>query len=70
MRWIAGLFAAVVALIATYYAVAYAACTWFWPQSNLCGLVAVPSAFVAAAVCFFAVLAKWKWRSASGQVLL
>ncbi len=60
MRWIAAVFAAAFALIATYYMVAYAACTWFWPQSNLCGLIAVPSAFVAALVCFFRILSKWK----------
>jgi hypothetical protein len=60
MRWIVAVFAAAVTLIATYYAVAYAGCTWFWPQSNLCGLVAVPSAFAVAFVCFFFVLARWK----------
>jgi len=60
MRWIAAAFAAAAALVATYYAVAYAACSWFWPQSNLCGLIAVPSAFIAALGCLFFVLAKWK----------
>jgi ABC-type phosphate transport system auxiliary subunit len=60
MRWIAAVVAAVVALIGTYYVVAYAACTWFWPQGNLCGLIAVPSGFIAALVCFILVLAKWK----------
>ena len=57
---IAAILTAPIVLIATYYAVAYAACTWFWPQSNLCGLIAVPSSLVAALACFVVVAAKWK----------
>lgn len=34
MKWIAALFG----LVAGYYCVAYPSCTWFWPNSNLCGI--------------------------------
>jgi hypothetical protein len=35
MRWIAALLGAVVG----YFVVVYPSCTWFWPQSNLCGIL-------------------------------
>ena len=34
MRWVAALVGAVVG----YFVVVYPSCTWFWPQSNLCGI--------------------------------
>ena len=60
MRWVVAFAAAVVTLVWGYYAVAYAACTWWWPAGNLCGLVAVPSAFILAAVAFAVVMKQWK----------
>ena len=48
MKWAGAVLGAIIGLVATYYAVAYAACTWFWPNSNLCGLIAVPAAFAGA----------------------
>ena len=35
--------AGLVGAVAGYWIVAYAACTWFWPSSNLCGL---PGCFI------------------------
>jgi hypothetical protein len=34
MRWVTALVGAVVG----YFVVVYPSCTWFWPQSNLCGI--------------------------------
>ncbi len=45
MKWITGPIGAFLGLIAGYYVVAYASCTWFWPNSNLCGIRGVPTAF-------------------------
>jgi hypothetical protein len=42
MKWIAGVIGAAIGLVAGYYAVAYAGCIWFWPESNLCGILGVP----------------------------
>jgi hypothetical protein len=60
MKWIVAVGAAFASLVWGYYTVAYAACTWFWPDSNLCGLIAVPSAIVAAVAAFLLVIQKWK----------
>jgi hypothetical protein len=35
MRWVAALVGTVVG----YFVVVYPSCTWFWPQSNLCGIL-------------------------------
>ena len=35
--------------IVGYYAIAYPSCTWFWPDSNLCGIWG-PVGLVAGAV--------------------
>jgi hypothetical protein len=35
MRWIA----VIAGAIAGYYCIVYPSCTWFWPQSNLCGIL-------------------------------
>lgn len=48
MKWIEGIIGALVGLIAGYYVIAYLSCTWFWPNSNLCGILGVPAAFVGA----------------------
>ena len=48
VKWIAGALGAVVGLITGYYAVAYASCTWLWPDSNLCGITGVPAAVLGA----------------------
>ena len=34
MRWVAAL----VGTVMEYFAVVYPSCTWFWPQSDLCGI--------------------------------
>jgi hypothetical protein len=48
MKWIAGIIGAIIGLIAGYYVVVYPSCTWFWPNSNLCGILGVPAALVGA----------------------
>lgn len=55
MKWVevlfcilAGLAGAAIGLMAGYYALAYAGCAWFWPNSNLCGIVGVPSGLLGA----------------------
>ncbi len=60
MRWIVAVFAAIIGFVGTYFGVANVSCIWIWPESNLCGLIAVPSAFVVAAFVFFFVVIKWK----------
>jgi hypothetical protein len=45
MKWMAGLLGA----IGGYYAIAYPSCTWFWPESNLCGIWSPVGAIAGAA---------------------
>jgi ABC-type xylose transport system permease subunit len=54
MKWIAGVVGSIIGLMAGYYVIAYSSCTWFWPNSNLCGLPGVPAAFVGAIVGYWA----------------
>ena len=48
VRWIGGIIGAIIGLTGGYYVVAYSSCTWFWPGSNLCGILGVPAAFAGA----------------------
>ena len=41
VQLVAILVAAFIGMIAGYFIGAFVACYWLWPESNLCGLVAV-----------------------------
>jgi hypothetical protein len=44
MKWITAIIGAVVG----YFVVTYPACTWLWPNSNMCGILGYPAAAVGA----------------------
>jgi hypothetical protein len=53
LRWVFAALGAVVGMREGYFGFARMACTVWWPNSNLCGLPAVPAAFAAASLGFF-----------------
>jgi hypothetical protein len=60
----APLLGAAAGLLIGYFAGAYAACTWWTPESNLCGL---PAVFVSAPI--MAVAGAWiGWRTARRRI--
>lgn len=63
MKWTVAILAAPLAFIRIYRAVAYISCIWLWPESNLCGILAPPSALIAAVLVFWLIASRRPQRS-------